>query len=203
MPETISDKKQLRRHQIEEAALSLLAEKGYAQTSILMIAKRAKASNETLYNWYGDKLSLFRSLVARNADGVRDTLQAALGQGTDPMQSLARISPLLLALLTGDRAVALNRAAAADGSGELGAAISEAGRDTILPMIAQLLERARDIGALGFDNTADAAELYLNLLIGDLQVRRMIGRLPTLSDEQIQTRATRALHHLRILMPPA
>ncbi len=197
-----TDKKRQRREEIENAALSLLEEKGYAQTSILMIARRAKASNETLYNWYGDKLSLFRSLVMRNADGVRELLQQALGAGSDPMQTLVRIGPLLLGLLTGDRAVALNRAAAADPSGELGAALSEAGRETILPMIANVLERARDTGALGFDNTGAAAELYLNLLIGDLQIRRVIGRQPPLSEAQVKARAARALDNLQTLLPP-
>lgn len=196
-----TDKKRLRREQIEDAALSLLEEKGYAQTSILMIAKRAKASNETLYNWYGDKLSLFRSLVARNAEGLRGTLEDALGHGSDPMDTLARIGPLLITLLTGDRAVALNRAAAADDTGELGAALSEAGRETILPMIGTLLDHARNGGALGFNDTATAAELYMNLLIGDLQIRRVIGRQPPLTADQINARAARALTHLQTLLP--
>lgn len=198
-----TDRKRARRAQIEDAALTLLEEKGYAQTSILMIAKRAKASNETLYNWYGDKLSLFRSLVMRNAETVRETLQQALDQGSAPLDTLARIGPLLLALLTGDRAVALNRAAAADDTGELGAALSEAGRETVLPMIASVLERAQTAGALAFADTGEAAELYINLLVGDLQIRRVIGRLPALTADQIDARAARALDRLRILLAPA
>ncbi|MEQ8740678.1 MAG: helix-turn-helix domain-containing protein, partial [Hoeflea sp.] len=55
-----------RQAQIEQAAYEVLEEKGYAATSMLAIAKRARASNETLYNWYGDKTGLFRALVVRN-----------------------------------------------------------------------------------------------------------------------------------------
>ncbi len=49
----------------------MLDAKGYAGASMLAIARQAKASNETLYNWYGDKNGLFRALVVRNAGEVR------------------------------------------------------------------------------------------------------------------------------------
>ncbi|MCP4433742.1 MAG: TetR/AcrR family transcriptional regulator, partial [Gammaproteobacteria bacterium] len=47
-----------RQYRIEEATYELLAESGYHACSMLSIAKRAKASNETLYRWYGDKVGL-------------------------------------------------------------------------------------------------------------------------------------------------
>ena len=49
------DKKQQRRRQIEAAAYDLLVQYGYDGTSMLAVAKAAKASNETMYRWYGDK----------------------------------------------------------------------------------------------------------------------------------------------------
>jgi AcrR family transcriptional regulator len=67
-----------RRDAIEAAAYELLATKGYLGTSMLAVARKAKASNETLYRWYGDKQGLFRSMVERNAEAVRRSLEAAL-----------------------------------------------------------------------------------------------------------------------------
>ena len=57
------EKKVQRQSEIETAAYALLDEFGYGGISMLKIAKRAKASNETIYRWYGDKLGLFKSLV--------------------------------------------------------------------------------------------------------------------------------------------
>jgi len=95
-----------------------------------------------------------------------------------PLETLRRLGPILLGLLTGPRAVALNRAAAADPTGELGQAISELGRETIAPLVAQTLEASRLAGELAFSDTTEITEQYLGLLIGDLQIRRVIGRQP-------------------------
>ncbi len=72
-----------------------------------------------------------------------------------------------------ERAIALNRAAAADTSGELGKALAKGGRETVLPMI-------------------EAAELYINLLVGGVQVRRLISVIAPLNDVEITMRSDRA-----------
>lgn len=61
----------IRKDQIERAAYEVLKEKGYAGASMLSIARKARASNETVYNWYGDKAGLFKALVQRNAAEVK------------------------------------------------------------------------------------------------------------------------------------
>lgn len=190
------DKRSIRQQQIEDAAYEVLEAKGYGGTSMLGIAKRARASNETLYNWYGDKQGLFQALVTRNAEEVKEHLKAELETDHDAISILGTLGPKLLDLLTGDRAVALNRAAAADSSGELGATLSKAGREAVFPLLEQVLLRARDEGALAFDDTAQAVALYLDLLIGDQQIRRVIGRLPSPSKAFCQDRSERAVRHL-------
>ena len=186
-----------RQEEIERAAYALLESKGYAGTSMLSIATQAKASNETLYRWYGDKQGLFKAMVARNAEAVRRLLEAELEAGDAPLKTLRALGPKLLGLVTGPRAVALNRAAAADPSGELGMALSEAGRDTILPLITRLFQQARKAGLFPGLTAKEAAELYINLLIGDLQIRRVIGALPELGEPEIKRRVERALKALQ------
>ena len=68
-----------------------------------------------------------------------------------PLEILAQLSPKLLEMLVSDRAIALNRAAAADSSGVLGGAIASAGRQTVAPLIAKTLERAKANGDLQFE----------------------------------------------------
>lgn len=192
-----------REGQIEQAAYAVLEKRGYAGTSMLAIARKARASNETLYNWYGDKQGLFRALVARNAAEVRNLLESGIAERHDPLKTLGLLGSKLLDLLTGPRAVALNRAAAADPTRELGVAISQAGRETIAPLIGRVLEDARARGQLAFQSTAEAVDLYLSLLIGDLQVRCIIGREPQPAPKAREKRAKLALGYLiRLLKAP-
>ncbi|SFQ96398.1 TetR/AcrR family transcriptional regulator [Poseidonocella sedimentorum] len=195
------DTKRRRQAQIEDAAYAVLEEKGYAGASMLAIARRAKASNETLYNWYGDKLGLFMALVDRNVGEARASLEESLSAEDDALATLRTFGPILLGMLTGPRAVALNRAAAADPSGDLGHAIAKGGRETIAPILEDVFRAARAQGHLGFAEVDEAAELYLGLLIGDLQIRRVVGRLPAPTAADIERRSARALEAVICLMP--
>lgn len=194
------EKKSLRQQQIEDAAYEVLEAKGYDGTSMLGIARQARASNETLYNWYGDKQGLFQALVTRNAAEVREHLESELKTDHDALSILGTLGPKLIDLLTGDRAIALNRAAAADGSGELGATLSKAGREAVVPLLEEVFLRAKADGQLNFESAGDAVGLYLDLLIGDLQIRRVIGRQPRPSKAVRDSRAARAVEHIRALL---
>jgi len=198
-----SDKREKRQQQIEAAAYEVLEQKGFAGASMLAIARAARASNETLYRWYGDKIGLFSALVEGNAAEVRQMLEAGLDTQTDPMQVLEDFAPALLTLLLGDRAIALNRAAAADGTGALGQAITRSGREAIALLIARVLERARAGGELAFGDTRDAVSLFLDLLVGDQQIRRAIGQTPPPSPDEVTRRAGQALSHFRQLLTPS
>lgn len=188
-----------RAEEIEAAAYAVLEAKGYDGLSMLAVAKKAKASNETLYRWYGDKLGLFEALIARNTDVVKVALRD--GQAEDAMSEVARLGPVLLGMLLGPRAVALNRAAAADGSGKLGRALGRIGRETVGPWIADIMARARDGGALSDGDPREMAELWFALLIGDTQLRRATGAMEMPDDDWIASRAEAALARLRQVFP--
>jgi AcrR family transcriptional regulator len=183
-----------KRERVEEAAYALLKASGYKATSMLAIAERASVSNETLYKWYGNKQGLFRSLVEANARKARELLGHALHVGTDPIDTLNLLGPVLLSLVVGERAIILNRAAAADTSDTktLGAAIAKLGRQTIAPLLRDLLQSASRSGIIVCPDAASAADIYLRLLIGDLQIRRVIGVCDELSASEIQSRADEA-----------
>ena len=187
-----------RRQQIEEAAYELLKSKGYKGTSMLAVAKRARASNETLYAWYGNKQSLFRCLIESNAKAVRQALEDALDRPTDFVVTLDRIGTLLLELVTSERAIILNRVAAADvnDTNTLGMTLASAGRESVQPLIARLFDHAVASGVLRFDDSAEVAEVYLGLLIGDLQIRRVTGAMEVPATDFIQSRAVAARRRL-------
>lgn len=120
-----------RQREIEAVAYRLIRDRGYGGVSMLAIAKEAKASNETLYRWYGNKRGLLTAMVERNAQATADMLRAAIEDGADAIATLERIAPILLSMLLGEKAILLNRAAASDETGELGAAINLAGRSAV------------------------------------------------------------------------
>ena len=187
------ENRSVRQQQIEAAAYEVLEARGYAGTSMLGIARKARASNETLYNWYGDKAGLFRSLAEANAQAISDELAGAIagGRGKD---ALERASTHLIAMLLGPRAIALNQAAAGDPTGDLGRAIATGGRDRIAPMVGAL------ITSIWPHATGADVETFLALLIGDTQIRRAIGVLPDPSPADCAARAARAVAGFATLM---
>lgn len=186
-----ADRRTARRQQIETAAQEVLVERGYNGASMLEVAKRAKASNETLYRWYGDKNGLFAEIVRSNAtDGLR-VLDAALSEQGDVAPRLRAFGKALLTGILSDSAIELNRAAAADPSGTLGKTIARHGRDAVMPLLTQVLATA-ELTAL-FDSPEDAAETFIALLVGDLQTRRIVGVLDAPAPAYLSARADRAV----------
>jgi len=200
------DRQEARRREIETAAFELLAEKGFRSTSMLQIAKRANASNQTLYAWYGTKQALFSALIAENGRRVSEHLQAALAGQADPLAALDRLGALLLAFTSSDKAIILNRAAIADAAetGRLAEAIDSAARGPMLAQITALMAEAVAVGqfAPGTD-PAEAAETYVSLLFGEVQMRQALGRQAPLTPPQIAARAARAFALTRRLFAAA
>ena len=97
-----------RQRDILDAALAQLIETGFAGTTMQAVARRAGASMETLYNWYGDKAGLFRALVMANIDHLRHQLETRLTDPAGPEAVLTAFGPRLLEVLTSERVVALN-----------------------------------------------------------------------------------------------
>lgn len=196
-----------REKEIEAAAYHLLEQRGFAGTGMQAIALAARASNETLYRWYGDKIGLFRALISRNADIVAAAIRASRKEGDHGLEVLDHAGPVLLAMLLGNRAVALNRAAAADPTGELGQTLGESGRNVVAPLIGQLMAEAIQLGQVAgrpCDSAVtprDLAELWLALLIGDLQIRRVTGAIPALTEEEAHTRSRLAREMLLRFYP--
>jgi len=189
-----------RRDQIEQAAYDLLEQKGYGGTSMLSVARKARASNETLYNWYGDKLGLFKSLVARNAAQAQSILNDALSHDSPLAETLGAFGPALLEIVLSNRAVALNRAAAADNSGELAKALAEFGRGAVTLRLQDVFRAATASQSIPIPDPAEAVDIYLTLLVGDLQIRRIITREDRLSTAEIQERANMALTRMMLIL---
>ena len=73
-----------RSDEILDAALALMEEHGYRDTTMLQVATRARASKNTLYQHFPTKQALFAALVARAAAAMNADITIAL-DGNAPL----------------------------------------------------------------------------------------------------------------------
>ncbi len=190
-----------RRDRILDVAVAALAEYGYRDTTMLEVARRASASKETLYAWFGNKPGLFQAVIERNAETVRDVVEGHLDGDAPVEAALTDFGKALAGLLLGESAVAINRAAISEArtAPALARILSEAGREATLPVFIRYLERCRSRGVLDFDDPREAAETFIGLLLGDAQVRRLLGAMATPTSDRLRTRAKLASRKFLLL----
>ena len=192
-----------RREEILKVALSVLAERGFRGASMREIAERAQASKETLYAWFGDKRGLFEELVRWQAERVDAAVVPSLERGgdDDPAVVLRAFAVELQSLLLGERAVVINRAAIAEVPSDptFAQILAAKGRDTVVPKLGRYLEGQQERGHLDFEDAGAAVDALIGLIIGDQQVRRLLGVLPIPKDEQIEARAERTVEQFLTL----
>lgn len=186
---TSSDPNAARKSEILACGLAELTEKGWRGTSMIAVARRAKASKETLYNWFGDKAGFFAAMIRENAGG----LDAALPEnfGTLSLEDgLRAFGTEFLTLVTGDASLAMNRAAIAQAGHDpdLGRILLREGKTKSLPKLAAWLSLH-----LSEVDTEKAAERFVVLVKGDLQLECLLGGAQMPSPAQVAEQVDRAV----------
>ncbi len=184
-----SDPNAQRRKAILTAGLEVLIEKGWRATSMIAIARKASASKETLYNWFGDKAGFSGALIRENAQGLDQALPSDFA-AMSLEDGLQAFGEEFLGLITGDASVAINRAAIAEAGGDagLGQALLAEGKGKSLPRLAEWLSAHMEL-----ENPTDAAERFVVLVKGEAQMERLLGVRAPLTQKQITTQVTRAV----------
>ena len=176
--------REARRDEILDAAEAELVDNGYDGTTMLAVARRAGASKETLYRWFGDREGLWAAVVARNAAEsaaavehlVAPTVDGGRGDLDDHRTVLTTFATALLSLLTGPRSVALNRAAMT--SPELAEVLLAGGRHTVGPLVEELLAALDERGDIAVPDPATAFQVLYGLVVRDRQIRVLLGEDP-------------------------
>lgn len=102
----------------------------------------------------------------------------------------------LLALLTSEGSIALNRASMS--SPAIATVLLAHGRHRVGPLVETYLARLADDGHLDISDPRDAFELLFGLVVRDTQIRVLLGEsVPTAS--QITARAERAVAQFLVL----
>lgn len=195
-----------RRDEILAAAFQVLEEHGYRGTSTLSIARRARTSKETLYNWFGSKQGLFEALVASCAESMdADLAEASDNPDLPPDEVLHRLASALLHAATSGRAVTIAQAAICESHStpEFGLILFNQTRRNLWTRFAMHLERWRERGLVVVEDTDAASETFFGLVVGDLLLRRLLAIEPPTSPEEIERRARRAAGQFLTLFAPA
>ncbi|MFE3192134.1 TetR/AcrR family transcriptional regulator [Nocardia sp. NPDC059240] len=170
-----------KRQAILDAALTVFARRGYAQACVQEIADAASVAKPTVYNHLTDKETLFREAISAAAETVGEHALTALEPlrepGTDLTAAFAHTAELLLRACSDERALALHRltyAQAADFP-DLVDLVLQRTTLRLRETLADRLARLTLSGALRHSDPAVAAEQFLALLSGPLEIRSHQG----------------------------
>lgn len=183
MLSTVSERK----HQaIARAALTLFASDGYERTSVDAIAAEAGVSKRTVYSHYGDKETLFLSVV-------RDTYEVMLARIGEIVGRVAWERDLRSALICCMTEVTRSVIRSPERSTLVRLLMAEAPHfpdliellhaRQITPLVAAPLENLAAAGRLAGQDGRQAAEHLMALTFGQVSNRSLMGTVPLSDDE--------------------
>jgi AcrR family transcriptional regulator len=192
------------RRRILGAAFSTFTERGYAETSTLEIATRAKVSKRELYTLVGNKQEMLVACISERAKRLR------MPEDMPPVRdrkTLARVlvsfGTQLLREVSDPTVVAVFRLAIAEAkrTPKVARALHTIGRETTSAALQEMLTRARSSDLLDGD-PAEMAEHFIALLWGDLMVSLLLRVADAPGPNEIVRRAREAATALLRLYPP-
>ena len=186
-----------RQSAVLDSALGLLVEGGERALTTAGVARAANCSKESLYKWFGDRDGLLSAMIGHQAGKVRTVEVDSASLDIDLLRGhLAAFARDLLAVLSGDVSLALNRLAIGQASREgskLGRMLQERGRRQIGRRAASLLEAGRAAGLIAFADADEAYATLYGLVVSDLHLRMLLGEDAGPLKKEFAGRAERAI----------
>jgi AcrR family transcriptional regulator len=183
------------RERILGAAFTAFAEHGYAQTSTLEIATRARVSKRELYALFGSKQQMLVSCISERTQRMRLPADwPELRNHKDLDAALAAFGAVLLHEISDPDVIAVFRLAIAeaDRSPEVAQALNTYGRQTALAALRGMLEQAQSAGLLDATDPRRMATQFVGLLWEDLMVSLTLGVAARPDPAAIRRRAREA-----------
>jgi len=177
------------------AAFNAFTQDGYAGTSTLDIATRAKISKRDLYANFSSKQAVLVACIVNRADRMRLPPDLPPPQSRQMLAStLTSFATKLLREVSHPAVIATFRLAIAEAtrSPEIAQALDVAGRDATRGALAELLANAQSNGLIGSGEPIEMATQYLGLLWEGLMVGLLLGVAATPKPAEAERRATKA-----------
>jgi AcrR family transcriptional regulator len=182
--------KEKRRREILDAAFLEFSAKGYAGASMAAIARRARASKETLYAWFENKETLLNTLFASRLHGMESRIVTAAEMDPSPANVLPIIAEDTLRFM-----LAMAPLTEAMGPGEHGDKASRLLRQTIGEERSKFVDYILNCRAEGYiafdDDPFEIVSLFVAMAQGEWSLRLGTGMLDKLTDQMIEEHAQR------------
>jgi AcrR family transcriptional regulator len=179
------------RERILEAAFAAFTESGYAASSTLDIATRARVSKRELYALVGNKQEMLVACITTRAKRLQVPASLPTGDSREMLeQVLTAFGTQLLREITDPTVIAVFRLAIAEAvhAPEVAKALDSIGRETSRAALRQVMSGAQAAGLLN-GRPNDLAEQFGGLLWGNLMVSLLLGVTTRPDPREIATRA--------------
>jgi len=172
-----------RKHHVLEVAADLFVRHGYMGVSLVEIAKRAGVATRTVYQHFGDKESLFKTVMSgRELSPIKE--RPVLEKGDTLYALLMRLSHYVCDAAFRDRSVDLMRLIIAETQRfpETAKKVTDAALHALLHNLSNVFQQLEDAGAIKRNDHALTSRLFLDLILGFAPLRHYTNweaHLPT------------------------
>ncbi|QPF81996.1 TetR/AcrR family transcriptional regulator [Bradyrhizobium genosp. L] len=161
--------------ELVDVAERMFLERGFAETTMQMIAEAAGASKETLYRHFSSKEQLFAGIVDRKARELSGP-DSALARGGAPATVLFDLGAELLTMVLRSPSSSLFRILVAEAprTPELGDLFYKRGPGRTVRRLAAYLAAATERGELRCSDPQQAARLYLGAVVSQYHLHCLV-----------------------------
>jgi AcrR family transcriptional regulator len=184
-----------RRMELAAIAERVFLARGFADTTMQMIASRAGGSKETLYRHFESKEALFAEVVGRRAARISGP-ESALARDEVPEVALFDLGLSLIRMMTRKDAASLFRIVVAEAprAPKLGAIFYAQGPGATVKRLTQYLRSAASRGQLHCPEPLRAAKLFLGAVVAQHHLHCLIGQpQAAISDTELRKHVREAV----------
>jgi len=192
-----------KRSRILHAAMEIFREHGFAATTTLEIATRARVSKRELYALVGNKQAMLIACITERAERLQVPADTPVPRDRETLANvLAAFGTQLLREVSEPTVVAVFRLAIAEAihAPQVAQALDSIGRETSRAALRQIMARAQACGLL-HGRPAELAEQFGALLWCDLMLGLLLGVTERPSPRELGGRAHKAANAFLQLHP--
>jgi len=183
-----------KRERILDAAFAAFMKSGYATTSTLEIATRARVSKRELYAVVGNKQEILIACISARATRLQVPADLPVPHDRETLaQVLASFGSQLVREITDPAVITVFRLAIADAvrAPAVAQALDSIGREASRAALRQIMTQAKESGLLN-GRPAELAERFGGLLWGNLLISLLLGVAERPSSREVAVRAREA-----------
>ncbi len=182
------------RSRILEAAFAAFTKNGYAMTSTLEIATRARVSKRELYKLVGNKQEMLTACISERAKRLEVPADLPMPHDRATLaQILTSFGTKLVSEISDPAVIAVFRLAISEAmqAPEIAQALNSIGREASRAALRKIMAQAQTSGLIS-GRPAELAEQFAGLLWRDLMVSLLLGVVERPNPQEIAERARNA-----------